>query len=70
MIEAGRIRHWGVSNETAWGLCEFRRVARELGVPGPVTVQNAHSLVSRGADHGNAEGGGGEAGSPGGSREA
>ena len=55
MIEAGRIRHWGVSNETAWGLCEFRRVARELGVPGPVTVQNAHSLVSRGADHGIAE---------------
>lgn len=55
MIEAGRIRHWGVSNETAWGLCAFRRVARELGVPGPVTVQNAHSLVSRGADHGIAE---------------
>ena len=55
MIEAGRIRHWGVSNETAWGLCEFRRVARELGVPGPVTVQNAYSLVSRGADHGIAE---------------
>ncbi len=55
MIEAGRIRHWGVSNETAWGLCEFHRVARELGVPGPVTVQNAHSLVSRGADHGIAE---------------
>ena len=50
MIEAGRIRHWGVSNETAWGLCEFRRLARELGVPGPVTVQNTCSLVSRGAE--------------------
>jgi len=50
MIEAGKVRHWGVSNETAWGLCEFRRLARELGVPGPVTVQNTCSLVSRGAD--------------------
>ena len=50
MIDAGRIRHWGVSNETAWGICEFRRIARELGVPGPVSVQNTCSLVSRGVD--------------------
>jgi len=50
MIEADKIRHWGLSNETAWGICEFRRVARELGVPGPVTVQNTCSLVSRAVD--------------------
>ena len=31
-------------------MCEFRRVARELGVPGPVTIQNSYSLVSRGVD--------------------
>lgn len=47
MIDAGKIRHWGLSNETAWGVCEFRRIARELSVPGPVTVQNSCSLVSR-----------------------
>ncbi|MCC6378776.1 MAG: aldo/keto reductase [Burkholderiales bacterium] len=47
MIDAGKIRHWGLSNETAWGVCEFRRIARELSVPGPVTVQNSASLVSR-----------------------
>jgi aryl-alcohol dehydrogenase-like predicted oxidoreductase len=47
MIEAGRIRYWGLSNETAWGVSAFRRAARELGVPGPVTVQNSLSLVSR-----------------------
>jgi aryl-alcohol dehydrogenase (NADP+) len=47
MIDAGKIRHWGLSNETAWGVAEFRRVAREAGVPGPVTVQNTCSLVSR-----------------------
>jgi aryl-alcohol dehydrogenase-like predicted oxidoreductase len=47
MIEAGKIRHWGLSNETAWGVCAFRRAAQELGVPGPVTVQNSCNLVSR-----------------------
>ena len=50
MIEAGKIRHYGLSNETSWGVCEFHRVAKALGVPGPVTLQNSYSLVSRGAD--------------------
>ena len=35
LIKAGKIRHYGLSNETTWGVCEFHRVARELGVPGP-----------------------------------
>lgn len=55
MIEAGKIRYYGLSNETAWGVCEFRRVARELGVPGPVTIQNSHSLLSRNVDNDLAE---------------
>ncbi|MGH8712470.1 MAG: aldo/keto reductase [Casimicrobiaceae bacterium] len=55
MIAAGKIRHYGLSNETAWGVCEFRRVARELGVPGPVTLQNSYSLVSRNVDNDLAE---------------
>jgi len=50
MIEAGKIRHYGLSNETTWGVCEFHRVAKELGVPGPVTLQNSYSLVSRNVD--------------------
>ena len=55
MIEAGKIRHYGLSNETAWGVCEFRRAARELGVPGPVTIQNSYSLLSRNVDNDLAE---------------
>jgi len=55
LIKAGKIRHYGLSNETAWGVCEFRRVARELGVPGPVTVQNSYSLVSRATERDLAE---------------
>ena len=50
MVRAGKIRWWGLSNETAWGVCEFRHVAKELGVDGPVTIQNSHSLVSRNVD--------------------
>ena len=50
LVKAGKIRHWGLSNETTWGVCEFRQTAKALGVPGPVTLQNSYSLVSRGAD--------------------
>ena len=55
LIKAGKIRYYGLSNESTWGVCEFRRVARELGVPGPVTLQNSYSLVSRGVDNDLAE---------------
>lgn len=55
MVKAGKIRYYGLSNETAWGICEFQRAARELGVPGPVTVQNSYSLLSRNIDSGMAE---------------
>jgi aryl-alcohol dehydrogenase (NADP+) len=55
MIKAGKIRYYGLSNETAWGVCEFRRIAKELGVPGPVTIQNSYSLVSRNVDNDLAE---------------
>ncbi|MEO8040245.1 MAG: aldo/keto reductase [Betaproteobacteria bacterium] len=55
LIKAGKIRHYGLSNETAWGVCEFWRAARELGVAGPVTLQNSYSLVSRSVDNDLAE---------------
>ncbi len=55
MMAAGKIRHYGLSNETTWGVCEFHRVAKELGVPGPVTLQNSYSLLSRNVDNDLAE---------------
>jgi aryl-alcohol dehydrogenase (NADP+) len=55
MIKARKIHHYGLSNETAWGVCEFHRVANELGVPGPVTLQNSYSLLSRNVDNDLAE---------------
>jgi aryl-alcohol dehydrogenase (NADP+) len=55
MIKAGKIRYYGLSNETAWGVCEFHRSAKDLGVPGPVTLQNSYSLISRNVDNDLAE---------------
>jgi aryl-alcohol dehydrogenase-like predicted oxidoreductase len=46
-MRAGKIRAYGLSNETAWGLCEFTRLAREHGLPPPASVQNGYNLVSR-----------------------
>jgi len=55
MIKAGKIRHYGLSNETSWGVSEFCHAARAQGVPGPVTIQNSYSLVSRSVDNDLAE---------------
>ena len=55
MIKAGKIRYYGLSNETAWGVGEFHRAAKELGVAGPVTLQNSYSLISRNVDNDLAE---------------
>jgi aryl-alcohol dehydrogenase (NADP+) len=55
MIRAGKIRYYGLSNETTWGVMEFHRAARDLGVPGPVTLQNSYSVLSRNVDNDLAE---------------
>ena len=55
LVRSGKIRYYGLSNETAWGICEFHRIAKELGVPGPVSLQNSYSLVSRNTDNDIAE---------------
>jgi aryl-alcohol dehydrogenase-like predicted oxidoreductase len=46
-IRAGRIRAWGLSNETAWGMAAWLRLCDAMGVPRPVSVQNEYSLLCR-----------------------
>jgi len=55
LIQAGKIRHWGLSNETPWGVMTVLRLADELGLPRPVSVQNAYSLLNRTWENGLAE---------------
>ncbi len=46
-LAAGKIRHWGLSNETAWGTAQWLRLADQAGVARPVTIQNEYSLLCR-----------------------
>jgi aryl-alcohol dehydrogenase-like predicted oxidoreductase len=54
-IQAGKIRHWGLSNETPWGLMTVLRLADEMGLPRPITVQNAYNLLNRTWENGLSE---------------
>lgn len=47
LIDAGKIRHWGLSNEDAHGLRSFRAAAAAAGLEPPCIVQNAYSLLQR-----------------------
>lgn len=47
LIEEGKIRSWGVSNETSYGLTMMCETAKRLGVPLPVTIQNDFSMCDR-----------------------
>ncbi|MGN7874394.1 aldo/keto reductase [Roseateles sp. 22389] len=49
---AGKIRHVGLSNETAYGVGEFVHLAQVHGLPRIVSVQNPYSLVNRVVENG------------------
>jgi aryl-alcohol dehydrogenase-like predicted oxidoreductase len=55
LVEAGKIRYIGVSNETPWGVMRFLELAREHGLPKIVSVQNPYSLLNRSFEVGLAE---------------
>jgi aryl-alcohol dehydrogenase-like predicted oxidoreductase len=55
LIKAGTIRHWGLSNETPWGVMRILHLADVHGLPRPVSIQNPYSLLSRGFEVGLAE---------------
>jgi aryl-alcohol dehydrogenase-like predicted oxidoreductase len=55
LVQAGKVRHIGLSNETPWGVMEFVRCAEQLGLPKIVSVQNAYHLMNRTFEAGLAE---------------
>jgi len=55
LVEAGKIRYVGVSNEHAWGVTQFTRLADEYGLPRIASIQNAYSLLNRVFEYGLAE---------------
>ena len=46
-VKAGKIRHIGLSNETAWGVAQFLRAAEKFDLERVVTIQNPYNLLNR-----------------------
>ncbi len=47
LVKAGKIGHFGLSNESAWGMAEWLRLAEAGHGPRPVSIQNEYSLLCR-----------------------
>jgi len=47
MIQEGKIRHFGLSNETAWGITKWLQLSEQHNLPRVVSVQNEYSLLCR-----------------------
>ena len=54
-VQAGKIRHIGLSNETPWGMMQFITLAKAMDLPLVVSVQNPYSLLNRTYEIGCAE---------------
>jgi aryl-alcohol dehydrogenase-like predicted oxidoreductase len=46
-IQQGKIRHVGLSNETAWGVMNYLSLSKEKNYPRMVSIQNEYSLLYR-----------------------
>jgi len=47
LVDEGKIRYIGVSNESPWGVMSFLQLAKEFDLPTIASVQNAYSLLNR-----------------------
>lgn len=55
LVREGKIRHFGLSNETTWGIAQWLRLSEQKGLPRVVSVQNEYNLLRRLFDHDLAE---------------
>lgn len=46
-VSEGKVRAFGVSNDTAWGTATFLKLAEMRGLPRVVAIQNEYSLLHR-----------------------
>jgi len=45
LVNSGKIRHYGLSNESPWGLHCYLEHAHKNNLPGPISIQNEFSLL-------------------------
>ncbi len=55
LVDVGKVRHIGLSNETPWGTMQFLQLAEQHGLPRAVSIQNPYSLLNRTFEVGLAE---------------
>ncbi|WP_288955374.1 aldo/keto reductase [uncultured Polaribacter sp.] len=55
LVQQGKIRTYGLSNETPWGTMKYLEACKKLDVAKPVTIQNSYSLIHRGYEVGMSE---------------
>jgi aryl-alcohol dehydrogenase-like predicted oxidoreductase len=47
LIKEGKIRHWGLSNESAWGVMRSCSIADKNDQKRPLSIQNPYNLLNR-----------------------
>ena len=47
LVTQGKIRHVGVSDDTAWGVMHYLKLAEEKALPRMMSIQNEYSLLCR-----------------------
>ncbi|MGL6040877.1 MAG: aldo/keto reductase [Deefgea sp.] len=55
LVQQGKVRYIGVSNETPWGISAFTQIAEQHNLPRIRTTQNVYNLINRNYDHGLSE---------------
>lgn len=55
LVKQGKIRHYGLSNETPYGILRYLEEAKSKNLTQPITIQNPYSLLNRTFEIGNAE---------------
>ena len=55
LIDHGKIRYIGLSNETPWGVVKFLEASKDFNLPRMMSIQNPYSLLNRTYEVGLAE---------------
>ncbi|MFK8059321.1 MAG: aldo/keto reductase [Polaribacter sp.] len=55
LIKEGKIRQYGLSNETPWGTMNYLQTAKANNLARPVTIQNSYSMIHRAYEAGMSE---------------
>ncbi|MCG8491653.1 MAG: NADP(H)-dependent aldo-keto reductase [Sneathiellales bacterium] len=55
IVKSGKVRHIGLSNESAWGVMQYLHLADKHNLPRMVSVQNPYNLLNRSYEVGLAE---------------